>query len=120
MAAATIILVSGIDNNRTRCACCGESIRMHQTRATVCHTDGRKVRGEAYCDDAGCIEIAIENNSDTLVTTETFKTVDDYHVWCDFADSQAEAEAEREAYAAYHVAGATAAYWQDRDAGLVP
>ena len=90
--------------SRCRCACCGESIRKCETVHSVVRADGTAIRGEKYCDDPNCLDAAVENNPELQ---ERFE---------DFMDEEQGLRA-REQYAAYQAAGATAAYWEDRDAG---
>lgn len=83
-----------------KCSCCGEQVRTDEKYFQVINDNGKNRRGERYC--CGCESYAYENNDDI---------VDD-----DYDDGERHLR-QMEDYAAYHAAGCTSEYWNDRDAG---
>lgn len=84
-----------------KCAACAEQVTTLNKYIQVVNDNGKDARGERYC--CRCEKYARLNN-------EIVDTVED--------DGEAHLR-ERENYAAYQAAGATHAYWEDRDNGYV-
>lgn len=81
-----------------KCCSCQSQIRTDEKFLQVVKANGKDERGERYC--PSCEKYARLNND-----------IDE------FKDEERGLR-ERETYAAYQAAGATSAYWDDRDSGF--
>lgn len=82
----------------TKCCCCEAQIRTDEKYLQVVKDNGKDERGERYC--PACEKYARLNND------------------IDGHSDEERGLRERETYAAYQAAGATASYWDDRNAGF--
>jgi hypothetical protein len=86
-----------------KCCCCQAQIRTCEKFLQVVKDNGKDLRGERYCPN--CEDYAHKNN-DIHENTD----------WRQEDDGEAHLRS-MEDYAAYKAAGATDAYWSDRDNG---
>ena len=98
-----MLLVKTEAKSWVKCTSCGANVRTCEKYLQVTRYDGRPVRGERYC--LHCEDVARENNE--IDDTPRRGCAEDGDL------------ALREEYAAYQAAGATHAFWSDRDAGYI-